>query len=366
MKKFLIFAALLILGVSNAPARADVKLDSLKLPEGFKISVWAEVADARSLAVGPDFVIVGSMGKTVQAVPFDPATYAAGEPVVLTESLSVPNGVALLDGVLYIAEQPRVVRWGDKPFSLAEPVQEPVQVGPNLPDKAWHGWRYITAGPDGLLYVSLGSPCNICVPESPEGSVVRMQRDGSGFEVYATGVRQSVGLTFHPQTGDLFFTDNGADWMGDNTPSGELNRATAAGQHFGFPHYGGGRSVTKDFRKQAPPADAQFPAMEFQAHTANLGVLFYQGDMFPADYKLDGFTAQHGSWNRRVPIGYRLMRVRFDAAGEAMSKEVFIRGWLRKGRPWGRPVDLKELPDGSLLLSDDLAGVIYRITYEAP
>lgn len=366
MKQFLFYAALIFIGVSGAPVQADVKLDTLTLPDGFKISIWAEVADARSLAVGPDFVIVGSMGKKVQAVPFDPATFAAGEPVLLTNSLSVPNGVALLDGVLYIAEQPRVVRWGDKPFSMEDPIQETVQIGPNLPDKAWHGWRYITAGPDGKLYVSLGSPCNICVPEAPEGSVVRMQPDGSEFEIYASGVRQSVGLTFHPESEDLFFTDNGADWMGDNTPSGELNRVTAAGQHFGFPFYGGGRSVTKDFRNQSAPDGAQFPAMEFQAHTANLGVLFYKGGMFPADYKMDAFTAQHGSWNRRVPIGYRMMRVRFNSEGEATSKEVFAKGWLNRGRPWGRPVDLKELPDGSLLLSDDVAGVIYRITYEVP
>ena len=279
MKKFFILAAFLFAGVFHAPAKAEIKLDSLNLPEGFKISIWAEVVDARSMAVGPDFVIVGSMGKAVRAVPFDPVTYAAAKPVLLTDSLSVPNGVTLLDGFLYIAEQPRVVRWGSKPFSMDDPVQEPVQVGPNLPDKAWHGWRYITAGPDGLLYISLGAPCNICVPETPEGSIVRMRGDGSGFEVYAAGIRQSVGLTFHPQSGELFFTDNGADWMGDNTPSGELNRVTAPGQHFGFPYFGGGRSVTKDFRRQKPPEDVRFPAMEFRAHTANLGVLFYQGSM---------------------------------------------------------------------------------------
>lgn len=361
-----IFAFVMIAcGLATASASAEVKLDALNLPAGFEIAVWAEVDGARSMAIGDGFVVVGSMGKHVHVVPFDADSFAAGQPIVLADNLKVPNGVALVGGVLYIAEQHRVVRWGDAPFNLGGSAQ-PVQVGPNLPDKAWHGWRSITEGPDGLVYVTLGSPCNICMPESPEGSIVRMKPDGSDFEVYARGIRQSVGLAFHPVSQALYFTDNNADWMGDNAPAGEMNRADAPGQHFGFPYYGGGRARTKDFMKEVPLADVRFPVVEFQAHTANLGFRFYQGDMFPADIKGDAIVAQHGSWNRRIPIGYRLMRVRFDGEYNAVSKEVFVAGWLRRGRSWGRPVDVKELPDGSLLVSDDMAGVIYRITYQTP
>lgn len=349
-----------------SPVAAEVKLDALKLPAGYEIAVWAEVDGARSLAVGDGFVIVGSMGKQVSVVPFDASSYAASQPFVLADNLKVPNGVALVGGVLHIAEQHRVVRWGDAPFDIANPAQTPLQVGPNLPDKAWHGWRSIAEGPDGRVYVTLGSPCNICTTQSPEGSVVAMNPDGSDFEVYASGIRQSVGLAFHPVTRALYFTDNNADWMGDNAPPGEMNRADAPGQHFGFPYYGGGKARTKEFLKETPPADVQFPVVEFQAHTANLGFRFYQGEMFPSDVKGDAIVAQHGSWNRRVPIGYRLMRVRFGADNNPVSKEVFVDGWLRRGRSWGRPVDVKELPDGSLLVSDDTAGVIYRITYQAP
>ncbi len=358
--------AVIACGLIALPADADVKLDALTLPAGFEIAVWAEVEGARSLAVGDGFVIVGTLDKHVYAVPFDTNTYVAAPPIILADNLKVPNGVALVGGVLYIAEQHRIVRWGSEPFDVANPARTPVQVGPNLPDKAWHGWRSITEGPDGRVYVSLGSPCNICVSEPPEGSIVRMNPDGSDFEVYARGIRQSVGLAFHPATQVLYFSDNNADWMGDNSPPGEMNRVDAPGQHFGFPYYGGGRARTKEFSKQTPPRDVQFPVVEFQAHTATLGFRFYQGDMFPPDIKGDAITAQHGSWNRRVPIGYRLMRVRFDGDYNPVSKEVFVDGWLRRGRSWGRPVDVKELGDGSLLVSDDTAGVIYRITYRAP
>lgn len=358
--------AMIACGFIASPANAEVKLDALRLPAGFEISLWAEVEGARSLAVGDGFVVVSTLDKHVYAVPFDTSTYMAAQPIVLADNLKVPNGVALVGGVLYIAEQHRVIRWGDAPFDIASPIQTAVQVGPNLPDKAWHGWRSITEGPDGRVYVALGSPCNICTTEAPEGSIVAMNPDGSDFEVYARGIRQSVGLAFHPVTKALYFSDNNADWMGDNAPPGEMNRADAPGQHFGFPFYGGGKARTKEFLKETPPADLQFPVIEFQAHTANLGFRFYQGEMFPPDIKGDAIIAQHGSWNRRVPIGYRLMRVRFDADNNPASKEVFIDGWLRRGRSWGRPVDVKELPDGSLLVSDDTAGVIYRITYKMP
>ena len=191
-----------------------------------------------------------------------------------------------------------------------------------------------------------------------------MDEDGTNWQVVADGVRNSVGFDWHPITGELWFTDNGADRMGDDTPPDELNRVTKAGQHFGFPYLGGKTTKLAGYKNRTPPMKVTPAEIEFQAHTANLGIEFYTGDMFPTEYKNDAFIAQHGSWNRSTPVGYRIMRVRFDAAGNAIGKEVFADGWLVDGEPIGRPVDLEELPDGSLLVSDNHANVIYRISYE--
>ena len=201
------------------------------------------------------------------------------------------------------------------------------------------------------------------MPESPLDSILSMDPDGGNEMIYATGIRNSVGLDFHPATGELFFTDNGADSMGDESPPDELNRAHRAGLFFGFPYFGGGKDRTPQFRGQNPPREVTFPALELQPHAASLGLHFYRGDMFPAEYKHDAFIAQHGSWNRTEPVGYRLMRVRFNDQGRPTGQEVFAEGWLQPGGPWGRPNDVAEFPDGSLLVSDDVAGVIYRITY---
>ncbi len=345
-----------------APAAA-LPLDRIKLPEGFRIAVWAHVENARSLAVGDGFVVVGTRETSVHAVPFDRRTYAAGTPVTVTDDLKVPNGVALKDGVLYIGEQHRIVRWGDGRFDPAKPAQKPVKVGPDLPDKAHHGWRYMAFGPDGGLYVTIGAPCNVCMPQGMEGGIIRVDVADGSSETVATGVRNSVGVAFHPLTRALFFTDNGADMMGDNVPPEELNVLTAKGQNFGYPWYGGGRARTRDFMKDAPPDGVRFPVAQFNAHTAALGVAFHTGGMFPAAYRNQAFVAQHGSWNRTVPIGYRIALVRMDEAGKVSGVEQFASGWLQNSEAWGRPVDIKPLPDGSMLVSDDHAGVIYRITY---
>jgi glucose/arabinose dehydrogenase len=193
-----------------------------------------------------------------------------------------------------------------------------------------------------------------------------MELDGSRLEVFARGVRNSVGIDFHPRTGEAYFTDNGADGMGDDSPPDELNHAPRAGLDFGFPYYGGGRDVTRDYRGRPPPQDAVFPVVAFGAHVAALGVHFYRGRMFPEVYRTDAFVAQHGSWNRSTPDGYRLMRIRFDSGGRIVGSEVFAEGWLTGSTAWGRPVDIKELPDGSLIVSDDRAGAIYRISYAQP
>jgi glucose/arabinose dehydrogenase len=232
-----------------------------------------------------------------------------------------------------------------------------------LPNKFLHGWRYAKFGPDRKLYVAIGAPCNICEPKGREGSIIRLNPDGSDVETVATGVRNSVGFDWHPKTGEMFFTDNGADNMGDDIPPDELNHVKEIGGFYGFPYIGGKSVRLTGFADKKPPRDPIAPVIEFQAHVAALGIHFYRGDMFPQDYRGDAFVAQHGSWNRSEPVGYRIMRVRFDENGNAVDKEVFADGWLEGGNAVGRPVDIAELPDGSLIVSDDYADVVYRISY---
>ncbi len=310
-------------------------------------------------------IFVGSRGYSVHLVLDKDNDGVAEQVIRKSDRLKAPNGLAHDGRFLYVAEQHRIVKWA--PPSASDPnlpfvpLLRPIMTG--LPDKGHHGWRYAAFGPDGKLYVSIGSPCNVCMPEGIEGRIIRMDRDGGNVETVARGIRNSVGFDWHPGTGELFFTDNGSDGLGDDIPADELNHVTRTGQHFGFPWYGGGRTRTPEFRAQTPPKGATAPAIEFQAHTASLGIHFYRGAMFPAEYRHDAFVAQHGSWNRSSKIGYRIMRVRFDKTGKAVGKEVFASGWLRGERAWGRPVDIKELADGSLLVSDDYVGAIYRISY---
>ena len=349
------------------PARAveSADLARLRLPAGFTASIYAQAPGARSMAPAPSLgvIFVGTRSDTLYAV-----TMGDGRPNAvrtLSSDLKVPNGVAFHDGWLYIAEQNRIVRYRPTRHRLAP---HDLQVlYDRLPDRAHHGWRYAAFGPDGRLYVSVGSPCNICDVSGLEGTIVRMNPDGSGFEIFARGIRNSVGIDFQPKTGVVYFTDNGGDNMGDDVPPDELNRAPRPGLDFGFPHYAGGHAVSPGYARRSPPAHATFPVLAFGAHVAALGVQFYRGAMFPAAYRNDAFVAQHGSWNRSVPDGYRLMRIRFDDGGTALRAEPFAEGFLqRNGDVWGRPVDVKTLPDGSMLVSDDLGGAIYRITYRAP
>ncbi|MDT0617010.1 SMP-30/gluconolactonase/LRE family protein [Salinisphaera sp. P385] len=348
-------------------ASMDERLDQLDLPPGFDIEVYAEVPGARSLAFGQSTgtVFVGTRGKKLFGVVDKNKDRKADRVVTLMDDLKVGNGVAMHQGNLYVAEQHRITRVGGAGFDIDMPfAQMREEIFTDLPDKAHHGWRYIAFGPDGKLYVTVGAPCNICDPEGIEATVIRMDPDGSDMEVYARGVRNSVGIDFQPDTGTPYFTDNGVDMMGDERPAGELNAAPEAGMHFGFPYYAGGDDRQSDWEDKEPPQEVTFPVTEFRAHTANLGFRFYTGDMFPAEYQHDAIVAQHGSWNRSEPIGYRLMRVTFDEDGNATGKKVFVDGWLQDGEAWGRPVDTLQMPDGSLLVSDDYADVIYRISYK--
>jgi glucose/arabinose dehydrogenase len=347
-------------------ASAEANLHKLNVPEGFQVEVYAEVPGARQMAFGQSTgtVFVGTRGKNVYAVVDKNKDRQADEVVTILDDLKVGNGVAMYQGNLYVAEQNRIARYAAPGFDLTLPFKQMREViFEDLPDKAHHGWRYIDFGPDGKLYVTVGAPCNICDVNGYEGTIIRMNPDGSEPEIYAHGVRNSVGIDFHPDTGALYFTDNNVDMMGDDNPPGEFNKAAEAGMHFGFPFYASGHERHDDWKDKQPPQAVTFPEVEFQAHTANLGFKFYTGTMFPAEYQGDAIIAQHGSWNRTEPVGYKLERVTFNEANEVSGHEVFIDGWLNDGEAWGRPTDVLQLPDGSLLVSDDFNGVIYRVSY---
>ena len=358
-----ISALLVILGLVPACAVAQNRLSELKVPDGLEITSFAEVDNARTLVVVPelDVIFVGSRGETLRAVVGGVADSSGGGDVVeIAQGFKSVNGLVWHKGALYIAEQDKVSRWVI-PDQNSLRKFSPEILFSDLPDKRHHGWRYMTVGPDEKLYIGVGAPCNICAVEGYEGTIVRMNLDGSNPEVFAEGIRNTVGLAFHPETGDLFFTDNGADNMGDDKPSEELNRATKSGQHFGYPYFGGGDFRTAQFAKVSPPEALTGPVQTFGAHQAPLGVHHYRGSNLPAEYRRDAFVALHGSWNRTEPAGYRVMRVRMDDTGKVLGSEVFIDGWLKDGSYWGRPVDIDELPDGSMLISDDHGGRIYRV-----
>ena len=358
--------------ISIADAKADVQLDKLQLPEGFTIDVWAaEVPNARSMALSETgMVFVGNRQENnVYALVDENGDGKADSKYILATDLRMPNGVAIKDGDLYVAEVSRILRFKDIENNLTNPTYEVVYDG--YPDEAHHGWKFIAFGPDGLLYVPVGAPCNICVSEDPIfASITRLDvsKPGAKPEVYAHGIRNSVGMTWHPETKDLWFTDNGRDMLGDDTPDCELNKATTLGQHFGYPYWHAG--TIKDPEVGSEGKEAAFytgPEAKLGAHTAPLGLRFYTGDQFPASYKNQLFIAKHGSWNRSKKSGYEVVLARLDAAGKVSSQEVMVSGWLDQAtqEAWGRPVDVQQLADGSLLISDDVANCIYRLSYKS-
>lgn len=371
------FAAFVVLGcASPVPSAAELPLGSVELPEGFEISIFAaDVPDARSLARSPSGVIyVGSRrAGNVYAVVDGDGDGTAETVHTLASGLRAPNGVAFRDGSLYVAEISRVLRYDGIDDKLESP-PEPVVVVDDYPTDRHHGWKYIAFGPDGWLYVPVGAPCNICDPDDPIYATLTRIRPGAddvaaSREIYAEGIRNTVGFTWHPETGDLWFTDNGGDNLGNDRPPDELNRAPEKGLHFGYPYCHGGDFPDPRFGvdrgEQGVCEKYVAPAQKLGPHVAALGVEFYTGDMFPAEYRGRAFIAEHGSWNRDTPIGYRVTTVTLDGH-RATSYDVFAEGWLPgtdEDDAWGRPVDLLFLPDGSMLLSDDRSGTIYRITY---
>jgi len=362
--------ASLVVALSASPGMAappdDVRLDRITLPSGFSIDVFADdVEQARSLALGPKgTVFVGSLSRgTVTALVDRDGNGRADEAIVVAEDLNTPNGVAIKDGALYVAEISRVLRFDAIEDNLRTP-PKPVVINNSFPNDKSHGWKFIAFGPDGKLYVPVGAPCNICEKEDKRyASIMRMDPDGKNLEVYAHGVRNTVGFSWHQETKELWFTDNGRDWLGDDQPPDELNRAPQGGMHFGFPYVHAGEILDPEFGKGKRIEDFTPPVQKLGPHVAGLGMRFYTGTQFPAEYRNSIFIAEHGSWNRSTPIGYRVTRVKLQG-NKAVSYEPFAFGWLRGGDVSGRPVDVLVMPDGALLVSDDRAGKIYRISYK--
>lgn len=357
---------MLTMVIAPAYSASKLSLETITLPPGFSISIYADnVPGARSLTLSPNgtlFVGTRQEGK-VYAVLDHKRTNVADVVLTLAHGLNVPNGVAFHDGALYVAEVNRILRYDNIEARLTNP-PPPVVVNDSYPRDTHHGWKFIRVGPDGRLYVPVGAPCNICQRgDARYASITRLQLDGTGFAVVAHGVRNSVGFDWHPETKELWFTDNGRDWLGDDLPPDELNHAPQLGLHFGFPYCHGKDITDREFGTKRPCSDFVPPALDLGPHVAALGMRFYTGTMFPPAYRNQIFIAQHGSWNRSQKIGYRVMRVRLEG-NRVAEYTAFAEGWLREGQVWGRPVDVQIMPDGALLVSDDYAGAIYRVSYK--
>tara|TARA_B100000470_G_scaffold55596_1_gene41954 strand:- start:229 stop:1395 length:1167 start_codon:yes stop_codon:yes gene_type:complete len=353
----------------------DSFLEKIVLPEGFEIKIYADdVENARSMAISPSGTIfVGNRNEdNVFALKDTDGDNVIDKKYLITNKLkNMPNGVAFHDGDLYVAEVNKIWKFENIEENLShldkfdEYLEEPILISDDFPSDRHHGWKYISFGPDGKLYVPVGAPCNIC--ESRDeiyASITRMNPDGSNKEIYVKGVRNTVGFTWHPETKQLWFTDNGRDMLGDNIPPCELNKVTGKDQHFGYPYCHGSDIGDPEFGGEYSCSDFVMPVQNLGPHVAPLGLKFYTGKMFPDEYKGDIFIAEHGSWNRSKKIGYRISRVKIEN-NKSVGYETFIYGWLDddEQEAWGRPVDILILEDGSMLISDDKANAIYRVTY---
>ena len=359
----LLLASLLLGAPCPASRASEVRLDQIKLPKGFTVDLFArDVPGARSMALGANGTLfVGSRAEGKVYAVLHGGT-AKAKVITIASGLNEPNGVAFREGALYVAEISRVSRYDAIEERLSHP-SRPVVVNDSFPHETHHGWKFIRFGPDGKLYVPVGAPCNVCEQKDPRfASIMRMNQDGSGLEIFARGVRNTVGFDWHPGSRELWFTDNGRDLMGDDLPPDELNRAPLPGLHFGFPYWHGRDTPDPEFGPRMGKGEFVPPELALPAHVASLGMRFYTGTTFPSQYRNQIFIAEHGSWNRSVPIGYRITLVRLQG-NKVEGYQVFAEGWLQDGRAWGRPVDLQVMPDGGLLVSDDRAGAIYRISY---
>ena len=365
-----------VLGAEPMPGSAADHLSKLKLPPGFSIALYAEnVAGARSMALASDgTVFVGTRAQTVHAVVDRNKDFKADEVLTVATGLTSPNGVVFRDGALYVAENSRISRYdGVLDFVKKGPAPKQTVLTDKLPTDRMHGWKYLVWGPDGMLYTAIGAPGNNLDRGDPYNTIIRLKPEaGAEFEIFARGVRNTVGYAFHPDTRELWFTENGRDALSDETPNDELNLAAKPGLHFGYPYCHQGDIVDPELGKGKSCAEYVPPVQKLGPHVAGLGMKFYNGTMFPPDYRKQLLIVNHGSWNRSPQVshtGYRLMLAKIQN-NKVTSYEPFVEGWLQaapgselKRQAWGQPVDLLELPDGSLLVSDDRANVIYRITY---
>ena len=363
-------ALMLSLGIVLIASRIDagsILIDKIKLPPGFSIGVYAlDVPNAREMALGTKgTVFVGTRSKgDVYALVDKDGDQHVDKVYKIASGLRMPVGVAFHKGALYVSAVNRILRFDDIEDRLADP-PVPVTVTDRFPSDASHGWKFIAFGPDGKLYVPVGAPCNICEPDPDRYALIsRMNPDGSGFEIVARGVRNTVGFDWDPKTRELWFTENGRDYLGDNQPPDELNHAPKAGMHFGYPYCHGGTIADPEFGAKHPCSEFTGPSLTLGPHVASLGMRFYTGTMFPTEYRNQIFIAEHGSWNRSQKIGYRITLAKHDDQGR-WRYSVFAEGWLQNQDEWGRPVDVLVMPDGALLVSDDSAGAIYRISYSA-
>jgi glucose/arabinose dehydrogenase len=355
-------------GVAPPPIATPVEklpLAQLRLPKGFRAEVYASgIANARTLRLterGTLFVSNRVLDKVYAVVDRN----GKREVKVIASGLDRPNGLAFHNGTLYIAEGTRITKLEKIEDNLDKPPQ-PVVVYSDLPNTSSHGWRYMGLGPDGKLYINVGAPCNICDPLPGTANIRRLNLDGSGAEPYALGVRNSVGFDWHPVTKQLYFTDNGRDWLSEDLPEDELNRVTAAGQHFGFPYCHQGDFTDREMGWGRSCDEFVKPVAKLGPHSAALGMRFYTGRMFPQQYRGGIFIARHGSWNRTKKIGGDIVYATLNRNGSVRSVTPFLTGFLQNNNWIGRPVDVEVMRDGSLLVSDDYAGAVYRISYGAP
>lgn len=361
----------LVLGLamtSNAFAikpEQEAVLTQLHLPYGFVISIFADdVPGARQLAIGEKgTVFVGTQTGFVYALEDKDGNGIAEHRYTIAKDLYLPNGVAFKSGALYIAEVNRITRYDEIESHLDTP-PAPVVVLDNLPSDKHHGWKYLRFGPDGKLYSAVGAPCNICKPDKEiYTSLFRLNPDGSGFEILAQGIRNTVGFDWEPRTHHLFFNDNGRDELGDDVPPDELNQWTGTPAHYGYPYCHAGNIPDPEFAGDKKCGQFQGPVWRYKAHVAPLGMRFYTGSQFPEQYYKQLFVAQHGSWNRSKPQGYQVAQIRF-ASGSPYTEQPFVSGWLtEKDEVLGRPVDVAITANGSLLISDDKLGVVYKVDY---